>query len=325
MPAGRPAQDAPTPAASINPAVLDVNGDVIYATEISMVMRNIVSQLKAQNREVPPDNELVQMAMQRVVEQKLLAQEAKRRGYHPNDLRIAELVKSLEQQAGGREALDTSLANAGSSRERSIATITEMDLARTLIEKDIEPTITISDDEVAAFYDANPLMFKSPERAKVRDIFFAADESADPTIVTAARAKAEAARERALAGEDFVGLVHELSESPTAVEGGEIGFFTHDQVVPAFADAAFALEPGGISDVFRTEIGFHVIKLEEKRPAGTLSLDEASARARSILTQQKIGEKVQELIKTLIESAEIKPMVSPAPPTDATASQQAPE
>lgn len=316
------AQGTAATSQDINPPVLEVNGELVYAADISAVMRNISGQLRALGREVPPDQELVQMATQRVIEQKLLAQEARRRGHRPNDLRIAELAKASEQQAGGREELEAALAASGSSRERLLATITEMDLARTLIEKDVTPSITVGDQEIAEFYAANPEMFQAPERVRARQIFFAAGVDADQQAVDAARARAEAARQRAVAGEDFAALARELSEGPEAERGGDLGVIDREHTVPPVADAVFALAPGGVSEVVRSHLGLHVLKVEQKLPAESQTLEEATPRVRTLIAQGKVGGQVQELLRSLGQAADIRPV---APPTAAAASAGAQE
>jgi peptidyl-prolyl cis-trans isomerase C len=316
---GANAQESPAPPADINPPVLRVNGDTVYAAEVSMVMANITGQLAAQGRETPEQQQLVQMATQRVVEQKLLAQEARRQGYKPNDLRVAEMGAEVEQQAGGREILDQSLAARGTSYEQLLVTIKEMDLVRTLIEKQITPTITVSDEEIAAFYTENLKTFATPAQVHARHIIFAAGENADADTIIKARTNADEARQRALAGEDFAELARELSEGPSAPEGGDLGFFTYQQMVPPFAEAAFALEVGEISEVVRTNFGFHVIKVEEKKPEVTLTLEETSDQIRLLLTQQKTGAQVRETIKELGEKAEIVPLVAPETPESSEA------
>jgi len=306
------AQESQAPSATVNPAVLKVNDDLVYASDISLVMQNIAGQMGGRDK-VQDQQQLVQMATQRVVEQKLLSQEALRVGIQPNDLRIAEMAQTIVKQAGGREALDASLAKMGSNYEQVIEMIREMDLVRSLIEQKISPSIQVSDEEVASFYAENQEMFKNEAQVHARHIITAADENADAATVAKASAKAEKARERAVAGEDFAELAREVSEGPSAPTGGDLGFFTREQMVPAFADAAFALEPGQISGVVRSPFGFHVIKVEEKRPAGTLPLDEVSNDLQSMLVQQRTGEEVGKMVEALADKATITPLIEQPP------------
>ena len=82
---------------------------------------------------------------------------------------------------------------------------------------------------------------------------------------------AQGAEARAKKGEDFTALAKELSEEPGAKEsGGDLGFFPKDRMVPEFAEVAFSEKVGEISDPVRTQFGWHVIKVTEKKPAGTL-------------------------------------------------------
>jgi peptidyl-prolyl cis-trans isomerase C len=307
--AGQVAAQTPAqPTQDVNPAVLEVNGEKIYAAQISMVMSNIQAQMSGQGQQ-PEEKDLVSMATQRVVEQKLLAQAARREGLQADELRVAEMMKQLEQQSGGRAGLEASLATRGSNVEQIEELVREMDLSRSYIAQKIFPQVTVSDEELEAFYAENPETFRVPERVHARHIIFAATADADDATAEAARAKAESARERALAGEDFAELARELSEGPTAERGGDLGFFPHAMMEPAFADAAFALEPGQISEVVRSNYGFHVIKVEEKRPPGIAPLDEVKEQARLALEQRKAGAAVEEKLKALSDSAEVKPLL----------------
>ncbi len=305
---------------NVNPAILEVNGETIYAAEVTMTMQNIAAQMGGREK-IQDEQELVQMATQRVVEQTLLAQEARRTNVQPNELRLAEMMQALENQGGGREALESSIGKFGMNYDQLREFIREMELSRSMIEKQIGPTIQVSDEDVKAFYDENPQLFDAEAQVRARHIIFNATLEADAQTVAEARGKAEEARRRALAGEDFAELARELSEGPTAPNGGDLGFFSKGQTAPGFSTAAFALEPGGISPVVRTEFGLHVIKVEEKRPARRLPLDEVSDHVRNLLIQQKTGQRVGKLIESLVDKATIVNLVDGPEPSN----QQAPQ
>ena len=107
---------APQTAAPVNPLVMKVNGDPVYAAEISLMMQNIQGYLASQGQQVTQE-QVFQVASQRIVEQKLLAQEAERFGLKPDETRVAEMMQLTEQQAGGRASLETMMLAAGTDHQ----------------------------------------------------------------------------------------------------------------------------------------------------------------------------------------------------------------
>ena len=148
----------------------------------------------------------------------------------------------------------------------------------------------------------------------------------------AARAAAVAAKEkeaaaRAKGGEDFTTLAKELSEEPGAKEsGGDLGFFPKDRMVPEFANAAFAANLNDISEPVKTQFGWHVIKVTDKKAAGTVPFDEVNNQITSYLKSTRQREAVQKVMKDLKDSAKIQtflPAVESAAPAPEAASQPA--
>jgi peptidyl-prolyl cis-trans isomerase C len=300
-----------------NPTIVTVNGEAVTSAEVRVMMQNLASQL-GQGQQQIDQQQLFQAATQQAVDTKLLAQEARRREIALDTGAVDGIMAQLEQQSGGREALDAFLGNMGLNYEAFKGTVGESVLVQSLVEQQIRPGVEVTDQEVEEFYQGNPQMFQRPEQVRARHILMAVEQGADEETKADAKARAEAARKRALSGEDFATLATELSDGPSAPNGGDLGFFSADRMVPAFAEAAFALEPGAISQVVETQFGYHVIKVEERRPASTQSLEEVKDPLRNALMEREVGEGVASLVEELRSKATIVPTAGPAStPSDA--------
>jgi len=149
--------------------------------------------------------------------------------------------------------------------------------------------VEVKDDEVAEYYALHKDdKFTEPEQVRARHILVktAADAGADAKA--AARKKAEELLAKVKAGADFAALAKERSEDAgSAANGGDLGLFTRGRMTPAFEEAAFALQGGGLSDVVETPFGFHVIKVEEHRPGGAKPLEAVHDEIADSLKQQR--------------------------------------
>jgi peptidyl-prolyl cis-trans isomerase C len=99
-------------------------------------------------------------------------------------------------------------------------------------------------------------------------------------------------------GADFATLAKEKSKDPGAAEGGDLGYFTKEQMVPEFADVAFKLDKGQISDPVKTQFGWHIIKVEDKRIKPTPTFDEVKAQLQTYVAHKAQAELVENLRKT---------------------------
>lgn len=299
------AQQAP----DVRTVVFRVNGEPVRMAEVNLAAQNLANQLQMQGQQVDQE-QVSQAALRQVIDTELLAQEAERRGIEADREAVEQVMQRFREQHGSAEALAAELESSGLDPEWLEEIVTESQVVQSLIDE-LRGTVAVSNEEVGQFYADNPDLFESPEQVRARHILFQAGAEATEEEREAARSQAEGARERALGDEDFAELAEELSEGPSAARGGDLGFFTRDRMVEPFASAAFDLEPGEISPVVGTEFGYHVIKLEERRPAGTDRLDDVRDRIRSSLEGQKVDAVVGELLGSLREKAEIVP-VGPA-------------
>ncbi len=307
----------PAPA-DVNPVVLKVNGDPVYSSDINLGMQSAQMQARQRGHQLTED-QAMKLATDRAVDQKLLIQEARRNKIQVNEKRVEQTLQGLEQRAGGQDKLAALLKQNGTTLQRYEQVIREQELINDFIESHIKPKVQVTADQVKKFYDDNPTFFKKPEEVRARHILFKVPKDASDAQKKLVLAKAEAARKRALNGEDFATLAKQLSEGPSAPNGGELGFFDRTKMVKPFADAAFALKPGEISPVVETQFGYHVIKVEEHRPPHTQPLEEVKVPIQNFLTQKEVGQQVNQLLSELRKSAhieQVQPPGAPAKPSD---------
>lgn len=163
--------------------------------------------------------------------------------------------------------------------------------------------IKVSDDEVRDAYDKEQSMATREYEYHARHILFRAAKNAPADEANAQRGKAEDARRRALAGEDFATLAQTLSEAPDARYGGDLGFFQKGVMVHEFEEAVMALGVGDISPVIRTPFGFHVIKLEERRPLPGKEFDAVKEEIRSRLREEAANREMKTYLAQLRQKA----------------------
>lgn len=126
--------------------------------------------------------------------------------------------------------------------------------------------------------------------------------------------EAKAVAEELKKGADFAELAKKKSKDPGASDGGDLDFFTKEQMVPEFSAAAFTLEPGKISDPVKSQFGWHIIKVEEKRNRKAPDFEQVKAQIEAYVTRKAQGE----YVKKLREAAKVERMDQPAAPAAKT-------
>ncbi|MBW1829823.1 MAG: SurA N-terminal domain-containing protein [Deltaproteobacteria bacterium] len=167
--------------------------------------------------------------------------------------------------------------------------------------KSFEGDIEISEPKILSYYEYNADTFSEPKKVRARHILFKLDEKALEEKEKQVREKAESVLNEAQEGKDFAELAKKYSEGPTKTKGGDLGYFSSGQMVKPFEAAAFDMKPGEISELVRSQFGYHIIKVEDVKEASTKPLDEVRTQITETLVGNASADLAYEKGQTLID------------------------
>jgi peptidyl-prolyl cis-trans isomerase C len=291
----------------VGPAVT-VNGEAISRQKVQAQVDHLITQRGMNYGGITQPNDFKQYQQEvvdQLIVQELLWQEAKRRDFVVDD----ELVDARlqEMKSGFEREVDFlfRIEEGGFTEETYREDIRQQESVQRMISQGISSGISISDENVEHFYNTNIEQMQKPLAVRARHILIT-PKSTSLADHQAARAEAESVLAEIRGGADFVELATNRSQGPTAARGGDLGYFGSGQMVPAFEQAAFALQPGEISEVVQTQFGYHVIRVEDRRGGETATLEEAAEQIRSYLRQLALKNAVEVLVTTLREGGEVE-------------------
>ena len=155
---------------------------------------------------------------------------------------------------------------------------------------------TVTPTEVQNFYNQNLQQYQSPEQVRASHILLKTEGKDEAAV----RKSAEDLLAQVKGGADFAQLATKFSEDEgSAKNGGDLDYFGRGRMVPEFEQAAFSMQPGQVSDLVKTQYGFHIIKMVDKKPGSTRTLDEVRAQISDQLRFQKAQQLVSEQARVL--------------------------
>lgn len=178
--------------------------------------------------------------------------------------------------------------------------------AKKWVDEKVFGKIEVKDKEVHEFYKENEKRFVMPEQVRARHILMTVKPDADKKTIKKAKATLAKLKKKLKKGESFEKLAKENSQGPSAPNGGDLGYFGRGAMVKPFEEAVFKLKVGEVSDVVKTQFGYHLIKLEDKQAERKLPEAEVSERVRQHLHRQKSEQALQDTLKSLKEKAKIE-------------------
>lgn len=257
---------APAAAQPINRIVAVVNDDVILASELEDKVQLVRSQLAQQNTQPPDPAQLERQVLERLIMERLQLQVAERNNIEVDDETLNANLRNIAAQNGVtltefRQTLEREGMDYAVFREELRSQI----MINRLRQQTVINRIDISDQEVDNLLASQTAWSDQTRDYHLGHILIATPEAASPEQIQAAERKATGVLEKLRGGADFSETAVAVSESETALEGGDLGWRKAAQLPSLFADVVRDMQPGEISDLIRSPSGFHIIKLIDVR------------------------------------------------------------
>jgi peptidyl-prolyl cis-trans isomerase D len=169
--------------------------------------------------------------------------------------------------------------------------------------QDIRQRINVSAQDIQRYYEDNKQQYSTPEQVRASHILLKTEGKDDAAV----RKQAEELLAKIKGGADFAALATKFSQDEgSAAKGGDLDLFGRGAMVKEFDDVAFSLKPGETSDLVKTQFGYHIIRVTEKQPAHTRSLEETRAQIEDTLKSER-AQKEADRISTELAGKLTKP------------------
>ncbi|WP_019895974.1 peptidylprolyl isomerase [Hydrogenovibrio halophilus] len=299
----------PVAAQTPNAQLLDqiiavVNDDIILQSELAQRVRQAEQELRGQNIRIPDQDELVEKVLDQMVMQRLQMQRVKQLGLRASDQEVFERM----QQIASRNNLTLDQLRDNLNRQQSDGftqfreQIREQLLFQKLQETEVLARTQVTESEVDRYLQRQALTDTAYEY-RLRHLLVSLSEGPTAEQRDEARQKIERLRQQVTDGQSFQSVAAKASDGQKALQGGDLGWLTQDQIPTFFSAVATQLQPGEVSDVIRSPVGYHLIKLEDKRRTDEKALVDEYRLHRFLLLSQD-AEKASEPPQSLVDLSE---------------------
>jgi len=296
---------APPPGEEV---VAVVNGETISKSQVDRELSGYQQKMVQAGKSLSPENLMGvrEQIIQSLVDRALLYQASVKEGVSVSEEEIQQEWDKIRNRFTSEEAFQTVLKRMGMTEQDVKGEIQRGEAVQKFIRERFGQSAEISEEEARAFYESHPEAFVRPEQIRARHILIRPDPEGGEAADKDAVEKLQAIRKEAEDGKAFAELAKEHSQGPSSEQGGDLGYFPRGKMAKPFEDAAFALKSGDMSDVVKTRFGYHLIKLEDRKPEGAVPFEEVEDALRKHLGTEAVKEAVQSYVKQLRQEAEIR-------------------
>jgi peptidyl-prolyl cis-trans isomerase C len=294
------------PAGSRGDIAAKVNGVPITTQELNRSFQAHVQVPYSTVQEDPRAKEILRQILDNLIDRELLLQQAKSLKMAVPPQQVDAQMQQLAQRFPSPEAFEQALTAQNFTVDAVKKDVESQLLRQQLVKKEILDKVNVSARDVQTFYDKNKNKYVEEEQVRARHILIRVPQEVSPADDAKLKGRADDALKRAKKGEDFAALAKEFSDDGSKETGGDLGFFPRGRMVAGFEEAAFALQPGQMSEIIRTQFGYHIIKVEERKAGRALPFDEAKGQVKEDLTQEQTYERYQQYVAGLRGKAKVE-------------------
>lgn len=283
-----------------------VNDEVVTETDLDVAISSAIDDLKKDYSGAELQSKIEETRkeyLNQIIDDKLILQEAKKRGVIANDAEIEERFKDVKSHFPSEEAFYSEVERSGVSTEILKKRYRENIMMGKLVSHEVRDKVVVTPTEIEDYYKKHAEELKAPDSVHLRTIIlrFDADNTED-----AVKQKADDVVKLTREGRDFGELAKLYSQGGRAQENGDFGFVDKGQMREDFEKVIFALKPGEVSDPVKADVGYYIFKVEEKRESHARSLSEARADIENIIFREKAQKRYQEWMAKLKRDAFIQ-------------------
>jgi peptidyl-prolyl cis-trans isomerase C len=308
VPGAAAAAAKPVPA-QLPEVVARVNGDSVTKTELEMAVRTLEERAR---QSVPPEqrDQVFRQVLDRIIGYHLLVQESKTRNVVAPPWEVDGQIDQIKKQFPNDTAFQEMLKSRGVTLDKLRTDASQTIAVNKMLETELEPKLQVADADTKAFYEQNKPKFRQEDSVHASHILIRADQKADAATKAKAKAQASDVLAQLKQGAAFGDLAKKFSQDPgSAQNGGDLGFFSKGQMVPAFETAAFGLKPGQTSGIVESPFGYHIIKTIEFKAGRDVPYEEAKPQIADYLKQQLREKKSQEFVDGLKSKGKVEILI----------------
>ena len=298
------------PPASSNANVVDairvvVNDEVITRNEVRNRVEQIVQRLRAQNTQLPPQEDLERQVIESMIVERAQVQLAKEMGVRVDDRMLdAAIGRIAQEQKMSVQEMRNQMEKEGMAFAAFREEIRNEIMMQRLREHEVDSKIQVSDAEVDTYLAAEKAAAADRIEVDISQILVGIPANATPEQIAARRARADEVMRQLRTGADFAKVAATYSDASDALKGGAIGWREADRLPPVFANELRKLSAGQVTPVIRSSTGFHILKLNDKRSLANNTPEQTvieQTHARHILMKPTPAMSVDEVKRRLEE------------------------